>query len=270
MPDGGMLTLETCNVVIVAPGTGNGTPAYAPAAEHAAPPESLPFAPAPLSMDPGRYVRLTVSDTGAGVSPEVREHLFEPFFTTKSQGKGTGLGLATVYGIVRQSGGYIDVLSDSNRGPGATFRIHLPAVADSPTSAAPPPVGGSIPRGKELVMVVEDQSSVRMFTMNILRDLGYTVLGAASGPEALTLLRRDRPALQLVLTDIMMPEMSGPEFARRLHGEHPEIKVVYMSGHSSDFARHSQGLEAGTFLLQKPFTLDSLARKLREALDEHP
>jgi two-component system cell cycle sensor histidine kinase/response regulator CckA len=223
------------------------------------------FARRHVPTRPGRYVMLAVSDTGSGMDKATQAHIFEPFFTTKQLGKGTGLGLATVYGIVKQSDGYIWV--DSEPGTGSTFRIYLPRVkADIASERAreepAPPSGGS-----ETVLVVEDDRTVRSLAGEMLRLNGYTVLQAQDGREALDLVRRHGRPIHLLLTDVVMPEMSGRELARSVAGLEPGIGVLYMSGYTDGVIAHHGVLDAGVAYIQKPFTADSLARKVREALD---
>jgi signal transduction histidine kinase/CheY-like chemotaxis protein len=215
-------------------------------------------------VGPGDYVTIAVTDTGTGMTAEVQEHLFEPFYTTKEPGKGTGLGLATAYGIVKQSGGEITVSSQA--GQGATFCIYLPTVnadglqrnkASSETA----------PRGRETVLVVEDDDAVRQLTMRILRQMGYGVVGASGGAEALRYYGKHR-RIDLVLTDTVMPEMSGPEMVARLREIDPEIRVLFTSGYTDDTAlRHGLDEQREVFI-QKPFTRLELARKIRSVLDD--
>jgi PAS domain S-box-containing protein len=219
----------------------------------------------PPALAPGRYVQLSVSDTGVGMGPEIRAHLFEPFFTTKEVGKGTGLGLATVYGIVDQSGGVITV--ESAAGRGTTMRILLPpagAAADD-DQPAPPPADGA-PAAGQTILVVEDEEAVRTLTRRALEGAGYRVLAAVSGADALALMTR-HPAPDLLLTDLVMPGMSGREVARRLTQRSPGLPVLYMSGYSDDAALR-QDLDQP--LLQKPFDVESLLRHVRLALAGQP
>jgi nitrogen-specific signal transduction histidine kinase/CheY-like chemotaxis protein len=223
------------------------------------------FARRHVPTRPGRYVMLAVSDTGSGMDKATRAHIFEPFFTTKQLGKGTGLGLATVYGIVKQSDGYIWVYSEP--GMGSTFRIYLPRVkadiASEIAREAPAPPS----RGSETVLVVEDDRTVRSLAGEMLRLNGYTVLQAQDGREALDLVRRHGQPIHLLLTDVVMPEISGRELARSVAGLEPGIGVLYMSGYTDGVIAHHGVLDAGVAYIQKPFTADSLARKVREALD---
>jgi len=246
MPEGGNLTLATAVVG----------------------PEALPEAT--LARDAqgettGRYVRLTVADTGMGMPPEVREHLFEPFFTTKEVGEGTGLGLATVYGIVTQAGGQIDV--DTEVGRGTRVHVYLPAVDAAPAPEAAPPTSEATPRGKEHILVLEDEPDVRDLAVRMLERLGYRVLPAASGAEGLQAARASKRRIDLVLADVMLPEMRGEEFVRRLRAEQPHIKVLYMSGYSDGSALSRDVEESGAPFIGKPFTLFRLAQKVRHVLD---
>jgi len=201
---------------------------------------------------------LVVSDTGCGMSAEVKKHLFEPFFTTKEPGKGTGLGLATVYRIIRESGGNIQV--SSAPGLGTTFKIYLPQVDEAPERTEASARAAASPRGNETILVVEDQGYVCEFSAYTLRRLGYTVLVAPHGAKALDLVRNRKQPIDLVLSDLVMPYMSGPEFVRELSKLQSGFGVVYMSGYSDDPA-------CRTHFVAKPFTMGTLARKVREALD---
>ena len=215
----------------------------------------------------GRYVRLIVSDTGIGMSDEVKSHLFEPFFTTKGIGKGTGLGLATVYGIVRQAGG--TVLVDSEVGHGTAFHVLFPAL-DSVSEILPQATAHTSPRGHETVLVVEDEEAVRRFTRVSLEMQGYRVYVAASAREALSMEEGELAHVTLLITDVIMPGIGGRELADALRHRCPAMRVLYMSGYTNDaVVRH--GLEAATdAFLQKPFTPHALARKVRDVLDGHP
>jgi len=244
MPKGGKLTVETMNVRL--------DESYA--REHA-------------SVKPGNYVMLAVSDTGIGMDQLTLSHVFEPFFTTKEQGKGTGLGLSTVYGIVKQSGGYIWVYSEI--GIGTSFKVYLPrvdAVADTirPATAADPH------RGHETVLLVEDEDGVRALIRQVLHRSGYTVLQAREGGEALLLCERHEGKISLLLTDVVLTQMSGTELAQRLLQIRPDMRVLYMSGYTDEAIVHHGVLNAGSAFLQKPFTNESLARKVREILDAPP
>ena len=239
MPDGGRLLIETANVQVTS--------------------DQLPEAP------PGDYVSLAVSDTGEGLAPEVRERIFEPFFTTKQQGKGTGLGLSTCYGIVKQSDGFLQV--DSELGEGTTFRIYLPRVSGD---AAPLDSGREqerLPAGEETLLLVEDNTLVRVTAVELLRSQGYRVLEAAGGPDALRLAEEHDGGIDLLVTDVVMPQMSGKEVADRLVKAQPGLKVLFVSGYTPDTIVDRGELHEGIDFLQKPYTTDTLVRKVREVLD---
>jgi PAS domain S-box-containing protein len=241
MPNGGKLILETRNVVF--------DEGYS---------EKHPY------LKPGHYVHLSVSDTGAGMSEETRNHLFEPFFTTKEKGKGTGLGLSTVYGIVKQSGGHIWVYSEP--GVGTTFNVCLPRAAPGSGTVEPPSGTVAVLRGSETVLVVEDQQEVRQLARDVLQGYGYEVLDAGSGEEALELCRAHGGPIHLLLTDVVMPVMTGSELADKIKALRPEIRVLFMSGYTDNVIVHHGALEAEVAYLQKPFSPLSLALKVREAL----
>jgi len=242
MPQGGRLTIETANVLLTE--------------EYAERHHRLP---------PGPYVLLAVSDTGVGMDEITQKHLFEPFFTTKEVGKGTGLGLATVYGIVKQSGGYIWVYSEPGRG--TTLKVYLPRV---PGAAEPLPVAVESPelrRGTETVLLVEDAAPVRSLARKGLESYGYQVLEAADGPAALELSARHPRGIDILVTDVVMPGMSGRELAERLAPARPGMRVLYTSGYTDDAMVHQGVLRSGVAFLQKPFVPETLARKVREVLD---
>ncbi|GAB1722904.1 MAG: putative Hybrid sensor histidine kinase [Nitrospira sp.] len=242
MPDGGRLTVETANVQF---GQRRNRP--------------------PMGAEPGSYIALIVRDTGHGMDEDTQSHVFEPFFTTKEKGKGTGLGLSTVYGIVKQSGGCIEV--ESKPGRGATFKIFFPrieAVNDETESVA---VGGDSVRGRETVLLVEDEPGVRRLVNETLRLHGYTVLEARHGIEALLTGAKHAGPIHLLLTDVVMPQMSGPEVAEKLATVRPEVKVLYMSGYPDHPAFSKGGIDTEHSFLQKPFTPTTLAQKVREVLD---
>jgi hypothetical protein len=220
-------------------------------------PANSPAAP------PGPYVHLAVSDTGTGLTAEARAHLFEPFFTTKELGKGTGLGLATVYGIVKQNGGFIYV--DSEPGQGTTMRVYLPP-APGPISTDASAVTAGSGGGSETVLLVEDEPAVRQFARRALEASGYAVLVAPDGAEALSLAERHAGPIHVLLTDVVMPGMAGPELARRLAARRPSLRVLYCSGYTDDATVLEGVREAGTPFLQKPFAPEDLIRKLREVL----
>jgi len=207
-----------------------------------------------------------VSDTGVGIPREHQPHIFEPFFTTKEQGKGTGLGLATVYGIVKQSGGTIEVTSTP--GCGATFRISFPRVSETPEPAT---VRGPVPhllRGTETVLLVEDEEGVRELARDVLRTNGYTVFEARHGGEALLICERHPGPIHLLLTDVVMPQMSGRELADRLRSLRREVRVLYMSGYTEDAVVQRGAGHPDAVFLQKPFLPETLASHVRAALDE--
>jgi two-component system cell cycle sensor histidine kinase/response regulator CckA len=213
----------------------------------------------------GPHVRLVVSDTGCGMDATIRARLFEPFFTTKQRGKGTGLGLSIVYGIITQSGGHIEV--DSVPGRGTQFSIYLPQVEKAVFSERTSPPPAQLLEGQETVLLVEDEEEVRTAVFESLQMRGYTVLKARHGREALMLCRRHPGPLHLLLTDVVMPQMTGPELAQRLGLLHPDLKVLYMSGYTSDALMERNVGAPGTAFLQKPFTPDALARAVREVLE---
>ena len=215
---------------------------------------------------PGPHVMLAVSDSGVGIPREPQRHIFEPFFTTKEQGKGTGLGLATVYGIVKQSGGYIEV--DSEPGRGTTFRIYLPRVDSASPAAERSPRAAAPTGGTETILLVEDEDGVRELARDILRSSGYTVLEGRNGAEGLLLGERHQGALDLLLTDVVMPRMSGRELAERMVSLRPELSVLYMSGYTDDAVIRHGVLGSDTAFLQKPFTPAALVQRVRETLDQ--
>lgn len=242
MPEGGTLTIETTNVEL-----------------------DEQYARTHADTAPGRYVMFGVSDTGHGMDEQTQAHLFEPFFTTKEKGKGTGLGLATVYGIVKQSGGNIWVHSEP--GHGTTFKVYLPRVegATAPLAEAKPTV--ELPIATETVLIVEDNTGVRALARKILERSGYTVLDAANGAEALAICERHAGAIHLLLTDVVMPGMDGRALAARVARLRPEIMVLYTSGYTDNGIAQHGILDAGTAFLQKPYGLDVLTQKVREVLD---
>jgi two-component system, cell cycle sensor histidine kinase and response regulator CckA len=214
----------------------------------------------------GRFVLVAISDTGCGMTPDVKARIFEPFYTTKGVGQGTGLGLAVVHGIVKQSGGNIDVYSEV--GVGTTVRIYLPAVEQPVASSAAH--GLELPsRGSETILLVEDEESVRELATFVLQECGYTVMTAPEGLAALSLVASCREKIDLLLTDVVMPQMGGRKLAETLLAEHPELRVLFMSGYTDDAVVRHGVLQANANFLQKPFTPNSLAKKVREVLD-HP
>ncbi|PYV87947.1 MAG: hybrid sensor histidine kinase/response regulator [Acidobacteria bacterium] len=243
MPEGGRLILETANEEL-----------------------DEDYARTHPPTEPGSYVMLAISDTGCGMGPDTLARIFDPFFTTKEQGKGTGLGLSTVYGIIKQSDGYIWAYSEP--GQGTTFKVYLPQVqGEVSVEAETVPAPVELPLGSETVLLVEDEDSVRNLVRTILRKNGYTVLEARHGAEALRVAIQHTGPIHLMLTDVVMPLMSGRQLAERLAPLRPDMKVIYMSGYTDQAIVHHGVLEPGTIFLQKPFTPNSLACKVREVLD---
>jgi two-component system cell cycle sensor histidine kinase/response regulator CckA len=218
----------------------------------------------PYPVQPGPYVCLTVTDSGIGMDAETKARAFEPFFTTKEKGKGTGLGLSTVYGVVKQSGGYIDIYSAP--GAGTTFKIYLPRVDDAITTDAPIGAATSF-TGNETILLAEDESSLRTLTRNTLELCGYKVLEAKDGLEALEVSERFKGPIDLLLTDMVMPGMGGRQLAQELTRRRPEIRLAYMSGYTGQAVGSQGPVDPGSVFLLKPFTREMLTRKIREALD---
>jgi two-component system cell cycle sensor histidine kinase/response regulator CckA len=243
MPRGGSLTVQTANVTLddEYERTHNGIP-------------------------PGRYVMLAVSDSGEGMSEAVRAHIFEPFFTTKELGRGTGLGLATVHGIVEQSGGHIWVYSEPGRG--STFKVYLPRIDESEAQLSEPPPG-AVGRyaGRETILLVEDETSVRHYVRKALQRGGYTVLEASNGGEALLIVEQHQGSIDLLLTDVIMPRMTGPQLAARLRAIRGQLCAVYMSGYTEDRLTAQGGLGPHDAFVQKPVGPDDLLKRVRTALD---
>jgi CheY-like chemotaxis protein len=223
---------------------------------------------APLpGLAPGAYVCLVVSDTGAGMDATTQARLFEPYFTTKTVGQGTGLGLATVYGIVRQNGGQITVYSEVGRG--TAIKLYLPRVAETPALAPTTIPAPAAPRGRgETVLVVEDERSIRTTCGLFLGELGYTILTAATPAEALALAAAHEGEIHLLLTDVVLPEMNGRELAGRLRASRPGMACLYMSGYTADVIGHQGILDEGVSFLQKPFSRHELAAKVRAVLGD--
>jgi CheY-like chemotaxis protein len=213
---------------------------------------------------PGEYVVLSVADTGEGMDAATQARIFEPFFSTKEPGKGTGLGLATVFGIVKQTGGFLWVYSEP--GKGSTFKVYLPcAEIESEATVAVLPEAAEV-GGTETILLVEDELAVRIATMEFLQSKGYTVLPASNDLEALRATNTPGVRVELLLTDLVMPGMGGKELAEKITGEHPETRVIYMSGYAERTASVN-GLGPAAAYLQKPFTLTTLASTIRQALD---
>jgi CheY-like chemotaxis protein len=242
METGGTLTIETANIDL-----------------------DEDYARQHEGVTPGPYVMVAVSDTGHGMTPEVKAHIFEPFFTTKPVGKGTGLGLATVYGVVNQSKGHIWLYSEPGRG--TTFKIYLPRV-DGPELQGPAVQKADSVSGSETILLVEDEESVRQLARQILAIEGYTVLAAENGEAALALCARYEGPIHLLVTDVVMPRMSGRRLADQLAISRPETKVLYTSGYTDNAIGHQGEVEPGTPFLQKPFTPTTLRSKVREVLDQ--
>jgi two-component system, cell cycle sensor histidine kinase and response regulator CckA len=214
---------------------------------------------------PGRYVLLTISDTGEGMNAETQERIFEPFFTTKEPGKGTGLGLSMVYGIVKQLGGNIWVYSEP--GHGTVFKIYLPRVDEEPADAPPAASERALPRGMEAILLVEDEEMVRRLAREILESQGYKVMEAQDSNDAISICQREKGPIHLLLTDVVMPQMGGRELASSLVHLHPEIRVLFMSGYAEGAIAPSEFMEEGMTFIQKPFTPSDLIRKVRALLD---
>jgi len=244
MPEGGELVIETADVVL-----------------------DDDYCKKHALAEPGTYIMLAVSDTGCGMSAEIREKIFEPFFTTKPVGQGTGLGLATVFGIVKQSGGRVEVCSEP--GKGSSFKVYFPRVAGEGVTPLRSQVTGmpEPSRGQETVLVAEDDAMVRTMAVRILKRLGYEVLAAGSGSEALALAERHPGPIDLLFTDVVMPHMNGRELAARLVETRPHIKVLYTSGHTNIVIDHPVVPEAGVQSIAKPYSFLTLGARVREVLD---
>ena len=242
MPNGGKLTIETGTIHL-----------------------NESFSAGQLGVSPGPYVTISVIDTGTGMDQETQNHLFEPFFTTKNPGRGTGLGLATAYGIIRQSGGAIGIQSES--GHGTVARIYLPLCEQRPAMAPDKPPALMPLTGGETILLVEDEARVRKLILDVLTGRGYKVLEATRGEEAVRLCRLHHKAIDLAVVDVVMPEMSGPDLVRQISPLCPAIRVLYISGYTDEAIVHHGIPESGAAFLQKPFVPDQLARKIREVLD---
>jgi PAS domain S-box-containing protein len=244
MPTGGKLTIETANTTF-----------------------DEEYAWQHVGVISGEYVMLAISDTGTGMSAETQQHIFEPFFTTKEVGKGTGLGLATVYGIVKQSGGQIWVHSEM--GGGTTFKIYLPRVTEEVAEEETKHPSDGLLRGSETILLVEDEEMVRMLAHRILEECGYTVLEAGNGAQALALCDKHEGHIDMLMTDVVMPHMGGRELAERMAQMYPEMRILFTSGYTDDAVVRHGVIETGMNFIQKPFTPDGLAQKVREVLDIH-
>jgi CheY-like chemotaxis protein len=244
MPEGGKLTIETHNMVV-----------------------DSEYARTRPSVEPGDYVMLAVSDTGYGMDAATKARIFEPFFTTKEPGKGTGLGLATVYGVVTQSDGFIWV--DSSPRKGTRFEIYLPRVREKVVHAASDGVAVAPARRFETVLLVEDEEEVRELASGFLTSAGYRVVTAQDGAEALEIAHRLRETIHLLVTDVVMPNMSGPELVKKLKRLLPDLKIVYMSGYIEQNEDCKQLLEKESYL-QKPFSRDMLLRQISDAFTNEP
>jgi len=221
-----------------------------------------------ISVKPGRYVMLAVSDTGVGMDKETVAHIFEPFFTTKESGRGTGLGLSTVYGIVKQSGGYIWVYSEPSKG--STFKVYLPRVDDQPEDILGVPSAAAKHAAKETILVVEDEEAVRELILTVLREKGYQVLTSRDPRQAEQVAAQFPGEIHLLLTDMVMPGISGRELAARVQARRSDIRVLYMSGYTDNVVTAGGMLEKGLAFLQKPFSPATLAQKVREVLQHTP
>jgi two-component system cell cycle sensor histidine kinase/response regulator CckA len=249
MPDGGRLTIKTRNV-----------------SER----ESLKLRS--MSVQPGEYLLIEVEDTGTGMTPEVMAKIFEPFFSTKDVGKGTGLGLSTVYGIVKQTGGYI--FADSTPGKGTTFRVYLPRHIPEPETAAdragtqsqPKPERSRDLSGTGRVLLVEDEDSVRNFAVRALKRQGYEVLEATTGVEALEIFAAETQPIDIIVSDVVMPEMDGPTMLTEMRKSRPDLKVIFVSGYPDDRFKTGLDPDAHYAFLAKPFSLPQLAAKVKEEL----
>jgi CheY-like chemotaxis protein len=277
MPNGGKLTIATNNVTLdenyspcgASGGTSPGQvhPVRLPSLSHGAGSSTPQDKRARAGTIPGDYVMLSVSDTGTGLTEEVKAHLFEAFFTTKPMGKGTGLGLATCQTIAQQSGGHIGVYSEA--GKGTTFKVYFPRVEQPLDVAARAIAAGPLPRGTETLLVVEDDPSVRHLVRSVLEAQGYEVLLAANGQDALRESREHKGLpIRLVVTDVIMPLMDGRTMAKRLKTTYPDLKILFTSGYTDDAIAQHGVLDAGVEFLSKPYTPATLAHKVREVLDQ--
>ena len=242
MPDGGGLSIETANA-------------------HLDTIRSCSHS----DLAPGDYVMLAMTDSGTGMSGDVLRHIFEPFFTTREQGHGTGLGLATVYGIVKQNGGTVDV--DSREGTGTTFRFYFPRFSDTAMDTLDTPAAIEMLGGSETILIAEDQTDVREFCRDVLLQMGYNVLTAASGEEALSVSEAHSGDIHLFMSDVILPGMNGRTAAERISASRPGIKVLYNSGYTAEVIDRQGILESGINFISKPFSSGELSRRVREILD---
>jgi two-component system, cell cycle sensor histidine kinase and response regulator CckA len=243
MPSGGKLLIETSNVYF-----------------------DEEYVRNHLAATEGHYIKLAVTDTGVGMDAETRSRIFEPFFTTKEPGKGTGLGLSTVYGIVKQSDGFVWVYSEP--GEGTTFKIYLPRVGVEAKERVRHKRPDAELHGTETILVAEDEALVRELTRTVLETHGYNVIEAANGGSALLLLESYKERIDLLLTDVVMPEISGRELAERAKAIRPDIKILFMSGYTDNSIVHRGVIDEGMQFIQKPFSTENLATKVREVLDD--
>ena len=242
MPGGGQLMMETDNLCL-----------------------DQNFCATHPDLAPGNYVELEISDTGCGMQPNVLEHLFEPFFTTKAKGQGTGLGLTTTYGIVKQFGGHITVYSEVGRG--TTFKLYFPESQEEDAAGSPATQESVLLRGDETIMVIDDETNIVTMVSQILTELGYHVISATSGREAQILSDQHAQKIDMVLTDIIMPELNGPDLVRMLRQKRPTLKALYMSGYANNAAAQIGELKPDTAFLQKPFSSETLTHCIRKVLD---
>jgi CheY-like chemotaxis protein len=242
MPNGGTLTIETADMDLDEVQTRQRIP-----------------------LKPGRHVRLNVTDTGIGMDSETLSHIFEPFFTTKGPDRGTGLGLATVYGIVTQSGGHVSVYSEL--GHGTNFCVYLPVAVPASTSREQEEVAHRDSHGTETILLVEDLAPLRLLTRKLLEQAGYTVLEAEDGQQALEVARGREDEISLLVTDVVLPKLNGPDVAKSLLARRPGLKLLYVSGYADHAVMHKGVMESGSAFLQKPFSAEKLTGKVRELLD---
>jgi CheY-like chemotaxis protein len=243
MPQGGQLNVETCDVTV-----------------------DDNYHQAHLEVQPGAYSMLSVTDTGMGMNEATKARIFEPFFTTKELGQGTGLGMAVVHGIVKQSGGHIEVYSEIGRG--SAFKVYLPQVKDASPSDESSSLVRTMPTGSETLLLVEDDDAVRAFARHVLVSCGYTLLEASDGLEAIRLAQTHEGSIHLVVTDVVMPHLDGHQLAERLAAIRPGLKMLFVSGYTNDAIIRHGIIEANVAFLQKPFTPSALARKVRTMLDD--